>query len=103
MLTGNFNPQSLSTKLKLNYPVVLVTVLPVGNCAVLGYRAACSANFLPMFRYNLSVPSSGVKNPRPLKMGPIGRMETSVRNYHYTLNFTPEERSSHLLGGGSLK
>jgi hypothetical protein len=29
--------------------------------------------------------------------------EMSVRNYHYTLRNNPEERVSHLLGGGSLK
>jgi len=31
------------------------------NCALLGYDAASSGNFLPMFRENLSVPSSRVK------------------------------------------
>jgi len=39
----------------------------------------------------------------PLNMGPIGRPETSVWNYHYSLRNTPEEHSSHLLRGGSLK
>jgi len=29
-------------------------------------------------------------------MGPIGRPETSVRNYHYSLRNNPEERSSQL-------
>jgi len=48
---------------------------------------------VPTFRGNLSVPSSRVKN----------FPETSVRNYNYTLRNTPEERSSHLLRGGSLK
>jgi hypothetical protein len=28
---------------------------------------------------------------------------TSLRNYHYSLRNNPEERCSHLLGGGSLK
>jgi len=46
------------------------------------------------------VPSSRY---RPLKKGPIGCPETSVRNYHYTLRNSSEERSSLLLGGGSLK
>ena len=36
----------------------------------------------------------------PLK---IGCPETSVRNYHYSLRNDPEERSSRLLRGGSLK
>jgi len=36
------------------------------NCTVLGYYAASSGNFLPTFRYNLSVPILRVqesKNP----------------------------------------
>jgi len=51
-----------------------------------------------MFRDNLSVPSSGVKNPesRILKMGPIGCPETSVTNY-YSLRNKPEKRISQLL------
>ena len=32
----------------------------------------------------------------PLKERPIGCPETSVRNYHYTLRESPEERSSRL-------
>jgi len=35
-----------------------------GNGALLGYYAATSGNFLPTFRDNLSLPSSGVKNPK---------------------------------------
>jgi len=44
------------------------------------------------------------KNPDscPLKMGPTGCLETSVRNYHYTLRNIAAERSSHLLRGGNL-
>jgi hypothetical protein len=34
---------------------------------------------------------------RPLKMGPIGSPETSVRNYHYSLRNNPEGRSCHLV------
>jgi len=49
---------------------------------------------LPMFRDNLSVSSSRVKNSSPLNIGPIGCPETSVRNYHYSLRNNPEERSS---------
>ena len=33
----------------------------------------------------------------------IGCPETSVINYHYSLRDSPEERSSHLLRGGSLQ
>jgi hypothetical protein len=39
----------------------------------------------------------------PLKMGPIGCSETSVRKCHHTLCHSPEERSSHVVRGGSLK
>jgi hypothetical protein len=35
-------------------------------------------------------------------METIGYPETSARNYHYSLRNNPEERSSHLLHGGSL-
>jgi len=34
-----------------------------GNCALLGYYAESSGNFLLTFRDNLPVPSSGFKNP----------------------------------------
>jgi len=33
----------------------------------------------------------------------LGCPETSVRNYHYSLRNDTEERSSHILRGGSLK
>jgi len=36
-------------------------------------------------------------------MEPIGCPETTGRNYHYSLRNNAEERSSHLLHGGSLK
>ena len=55
------------------------------NCALRGYKTV-SSNFLPTFRDNLSIPSSGFKNPEGfLKMGPIGWTERSVGNYHYSL------------------
>jgi len=34
------------------------------NCVLMGYYVASSGNSLPTFRDNLSVPSSGVKNPK---------------------------------------
>jgi len=37
------------------------------------------------------------------KMGLIDCPETSVRNWHYLLSKSQEERNSHLLPGGSLK
>ena len=48
---------------------------PSENCAVLGYCGASSGNSLPTFRDKLSVSSSRDY----LKMGLIGRSESSVR------------------------
>jgi len=70
------------------------------NCTLPGCYEASSGNFLPTFRDNLSVPCF---YSWPLKKGPIGCPETSVRNYHHSLRNSPEERRSHLLRGGSLK
>jgi hypothetical protein len=55
-----------------------------------------SGNFLPTFRYNKSVPL--IQN---LEIGLMVCPEVSVRNYHYSLRNNTEERSSHLLRGGS--
>jgi len=45
-----------------------------------------------------------VKNPDFCpNLGPIGCPETSVRNYHYSLRNSQDERSSHLFRGVSLK
>jgi len=35
--------------------------------------------------------------------GPIGCLETSVRNYNSSLRSIPEERKAHVRRGGSLK
>jgi hypothetical protein len=45
-------------------------------CALMEYYAGCSGN---------SVPHVSVQNfvSLPLKTGPIGCLETSVKNYHY--------------------
>ena len=62
----------------------------------MGYYAVSSANLLPTFRDNISVPSLGsfsLDYWTP-KMGRIGCPETSVINYQYSLR-KPEERSSH--------
>jgi hypothetical protein len=66
------------------------------NCALLGYYASSSGDTLWTIRDNLS-------NYRSLNMGPKDCTETSERNYHYSLHNSPEERSSHILRGGSLK
>jgi hypothetical protein len=63
------------------------------------YYAASSGNNLPTFLGNLSVPFSGLT----MRMGPIACSETSVTYYQYSLRNNPEERSSQLLRGGSLK
>ena len=49
------------------------------NCALLGYYATSSGNFLPLFR----------DDSWTMRMGPIGLPETSVRNYHYSLHHNP--------------
>jgi hypothetical protein len=57
----------------------------IDKWAILGFHAMSIGNSLPTFPDNVFVP------------------ETSVRNYHYSLRSSPEERSSHLLPGVSLK
>jgi len=72
-------------------------------CALLGYYRAHSGNSLPMFRNtdqpNLQEWRNPIKEYQekyswifwPLKTGPIGFPEMSVRNYHCTLHNIPEE------------
>ena len=55
----------------------------------------------PTFWDKLSAPTFRVKNT--LKVVPIDCAETLIRNYRYRLRNSPEERSSHLLRGGSLQ
>ena len=59
-------------------------------CALLGNYAAYSGNSLLTFRDNLSVTSSRVQKSW------IGCLETSIRNYQYTLRNIQEKRSSHV-------
>jgi len=61
------------------------------NCAVLG----CYVASIGTTRFIL--------DSRLLNMEPIDCSETSVRNCHYSLRNNPEERSSRLFRGGSLK
>ena len=70
------------------------------NSALLGYYAASKCNFLPTFRDNLSVQSSGAKNTF---LEPIVYPETSVRNYNSALRNIPDGSRSHLHNGRSLK
>jgi hypothetical protein len=67
-----------------------------GNCTLLDYYKACTANRLLRFQDNISVPSLGDKNSQ-VKMGPISCSETLVRNYHCLLHGDTEGRSSQLL------
>jgi len=60
--------------------------------------AIAHRRFGTTYRYRRQGPSSS-----PLKMGPIGCPETSVRNYHHSLRNSSHWDSSHLLRGGSLK
>jgi hypothetical protein len=84
------------------------TVLRDENCASLGYYAASSGNSLRTFSDNICPIFKGQEYKKgidssPLKVGTIGCLETSVRNYHYSLRNSSEELISHLLRGGSLK
>jgi len=96
----NFPPKSLmsrvaSNRLAIKHPTNLFSQngTPPGNVFV---HVASSVGNLKFLEDNLLIPSSGVKNP---KRSP----ETSVKNYHYSLRNNPDESSSHLLRGGSLK
>jgi len=74
------------------------------NCALLGNYAASSGNFLLMFWEKCIDPKFRVQwSPWIPKMGPIACLEKSVRIYHTLLRNDPEECSSHLFRGGSLK
>jgi hypothetical protein len=79
------------------------------NYALLGCYAACIGYFLPTFRDNLSVPSSWVKNPKKvfgfltLEYRTDRLSRNVVKNNHYSLHNNPEERSSYIRRGGSLK
>jgi hypothetical protein len=68
-------------------------------CALLRYNAPSSGNTLLTFRDNVSVPSTRAKKypswtTSSLNMGPIPCPETSVKDYHSTLRYTSEGRSS---------
>jgi hypothetical protein len=92
---------ALILSFSLAFPRWFTLVIPgfrrevVENCAILRYYAASSVNFLPMFLNKLSVQESKrILDSWTLRMGPIGCLETSVRNYHYSLRNNPKEHSS---------
>jgi hypothetical protein len=80
------------------------------NCTLLGYNTASSGNPLLMFWDNVSVPSSRVNKSKkstglldPQRWDRYVVPETSVKDYHLKLHYTPEERSSYQHHRGSLK
>jgi hypothetical protein len=75
----------------------------IKNCTLLGSYAKVVVIPYRRFGTTYPVPTAWDKNPWPFSMGPINYLETSVRNYHYSLRNSQEERSSHLLRGGNLK
>jgi len=75
----------------------MFAVVKLENCVSLAYYAS-SGNYLVMFRSHLQ----GSFLFLVLEDGTDRLSQKSVRNYHYSLHNNPEERSSHLLRGGSL-
>jgi len=61
------------------------------NYDLLGHYTASRGNFLPPGRDNLTVSSSGFKDPKRLIL------------FGFSMRNNPEERSSQLLRGRSLK
>jgi hypothetical protein len=103
----NYTSDSLSVHKKLHI-VQEHTLLRDENCTFLGYYAVNSGHSVRMFRDNICPFFKGQESKKgmdssPLKMGTIGCLDTSVRNYHYSLRNSSEERISHLRRGGSLK
>jgi len=60
---------------------VVATIPRLGrqNCALLGYYAASSGNFLPTFRDNLSVSNSRIKNSKRKPVTSV-HMSSSITN-----------------------
>ena len=64
------------------------------NCDLLHYYAPTSGNYLQAVRTTYRSHLEGSRIIASMKMGPVCRPETSVRNYHYLLRSNQEERSS---------
>jgi hypothetical protein len=98
------------------HEITNVINLKISTCTSVGITASLARSPTPpiffrqdipvVFKYEYIKKRKTIQNPRrrpsPLKMGPLGCPETSVRNYHCKLRNIPEERRSHLLRGGSL-
>ena len=83
----------------INFPSSLFLILLYQWCTVtqtwISHRRFCTT-------YRLHLQESSLAS-FPLKMGPIGCPETSVRNYHCTSCIIPKEHRAHLQCVGSLK
>ena len=75
----------------------------VENRTLLGYYAASSGNFLQMLGITCQSHLQGSRILNPESDGTDRLSKTSVKNYHYLLRNNPDECSSQLLHGGSLK
>jgi hypothetical protein len=72
---------------------------------LMGYYTASSGKFVPTFRDNPSIPTSGVKNCFGF-LTPEDGTDSLCRNfgdYHYSLRNNLKKCSSHLLRWGSLR
>jgi len=98
--SGRKDPNAPQCDVSRTFPTLLDKKTHYIFCDLLGYYAASSGDLLPTFRVNLSV---SLKESRIQNMGPIDCLETSIRNYHYSLRNDPEGRSSQLLRDRSLK
>jgi hypothetical protein len=99
---GGVQPHTSSLKTAL-----MTFLLPSSHLHQPYWLATCNSKLitaytLPYINHVLGLPAFFL-NSCPLKMRQIGCPRTSVRNYHYSLHNNPEECSSHLLCGGSLK
>jgi hypothetical protein len=86
--------------------IVQYSFYSLKSLVLLGRYAMWIGSYLLTFRNNLTVPSSRVNKGQsswPLKIEPIYCPETLQTNYQSTLRNVPEQRNSHLRGGGSLK
>jgi hypothetical protein len=85
-----------------NYIIYYIIKVEFENCALLSHYAANSGNSLPNFRDNLSVSSSRVKI-LTLEDGANILSRSVGEKLHSALRNVPEERSSCLHRGGSLR
>jgi len=93
----------ISHKTKIS-EITRKTVYVQRNIEVRSRNHCCHGNDVTIFTARNSRPwvlFIGCVTTQPVKTGPIGCPETSVRNYNYSLRNNPEEGSYNLLRGGS--